>query len=29
MESMYDMHHNFDGYFYKKKCALYMGKYGR
>ena len=21
-------HRNFDGYFYKKKCALYTGKYG-
>ena len=22
------MHHDFDGYFYRKKCVLYTGKYG-
>ena len=28
IESVYNTHRDFDGYFYRKKCALYTGKYG-
>ena len=28
IEFVYTTHHDFDGYFYIKKCVLYTGKYG-